>query len=92
MYPWRPEAPASPACKWAPTPGSMHDKATMLSSAITKGPCLRGLLESGVVGSGPIEHRFQRALSTVRRASGVPESFVARREWSLVNYRVVPSK
>lgn len=74
------------AAKWAPTCNYMHDKNTLIVDAI-----IAKLPESVSTRGSTPRIRYQQACAEVRRAAKVPESFIGRGEWGLVDYKRMPS-
>uniref|UniRef100_A0A7S4DK63 DUF2828 domain-containing protein n=1 Tax=Lotharella globosa TaxID=91324 RepID=A0A7S4DK63_9EUKA len=83
--------------KWAPTPNGMHDKKTPIVDAIVERvfPKEKYKLPDGTDEEylSFMRQRYQRdVLSPLRRYAEVPEHFVGRGEWDLVNYKRMASR
>ena len=75
------------AAKWAPSPDGMHDRNTLVVDAII------ALLDEQVLttkGSTP-RIKYQQMCAEIRGAAKIPESFIGRGEWDLVDYQRMPS-
>ncbi len=75
------------AAKWAPSPDGMNDRNTLVVDAII------ALLDEQALntkGSTP-RIRYQQMCAEVRSAAKIPESFIGRGEWNLVDYQRMPS-
>jgi Domain of unknown function (DUF2828) len=83
------------AAKWAPTPRGSHDRSTELVRGIVEKmyPAESYFMAGGTYDDylSFMTDAYRKELSRQRRAAQVPEHFVGRGEWQLVNYNRMPS-
>ncbi|KZV96991.1 hypothetical protein EXIGLDRAFT_732060 [Exidia glandulosa HHB12029] len=92
----------TPAAKWAPSIGGMHDKHTNITTAIAELLYARGdLVSPNPALSSPLTqadaHRVRGmytrwAVSPLRRFTAVTESYMSTQRWGEIPYSRVPSK
>ncbi|KZV81008.1 hypothetical protein EXIGLDRAFT_731969 [Exidia glandulosa HHB12029] len=90
------------AAKWAPSVSAMHDKHTNIATAIAELLYIRGaLVKPNPALPTPLTHEdahrvrgmYTRwALSPLRRAKKVPETYMGTQRWGDIDYSHVPSK